>query len=114
MIDRLDIFEDRCEYTIAWDDDGNPGLLLGETVPKTYKEHTAATNAARVVGDCEKRRDGVLVWETITGAKRALRAARAAVKAVQANTPWPEWAIKAKAEGWKPPKGWKPGGSDHG
>lgn len=25
-----------------------------------------------------------------------------------AESTWPEWAITAKAAGWKPPKGWKP------
>jgi hypothetical protein len=25
-----------------------------------------------------------------------------------AENPWPDWAITAKAAGWKPPKGWKP------
>lgn len=22
--------------------------------------------------------------------------------------PWPDWAVKAKAEGWMPPEGWRP------
>lgn len=45
-------------------------------------------------------------------ASSLLSVARAAVKQAKsewtANVPWPDWAKTALAQGWKPPKGWKP------
>lgn len=40
--------------------------------------------------------------------KRVCNTALKAERAKRRDVPWPEWAIKATAEGWKPPKGWKP------
>ncbi len=50
---------------------------------------------------------GDFQWETEAAAKRALKKAEAALKAAQANKPYPEWAKQALAAGWKPPRGWK-------
>lgn len=108
MTMRLEIFApNNYEWGVAWDDEGCPGLWLGEKANDA--EHKAATAAARQVGRHPKASDQPLVWETYSEATKALRAARAAVKAVRDKRPWPKWAIKAKAEGWRPPRGWKPG-----
>lgn len=40
--------------------------------------------------------------------KKAQLALQAANDALISNAPWPEWAVRAKAAGWAPPKGWKP------
>lgn len=41
--------------------------------------------------------------------KRAMGEAKAALKALkEGGDPWPEWARIALANGWRPPKGWKP------
>lgn len=50
----------------------------------------------------------VFAWETLAGARTALAAIKAGLLADASKRPWPDWAIKAKAAGWKPPKGWKP------
>ena len=54
-------------------------------------------------------------WDSVSAAKRAItkinaarKADAAAQKALKAGKPWPEWAVKAKAEGWRAPKGWVP------
>lgn len=103
---RLDIFEERYEFIVAWDNDGYPGLALGEEYDDD-PEHVAANAAAASLGTHARRID-VMVWDTKSDAMKALRAARAAVKAVKSGKPMPPWAVTATAEGWKPPKGWKP------
>jgi hypothetical protein len=39
-------------------------------------------------------------------ARKAAKAAMLAISNVE--QPWPDWALKAKANGWTAPKGWKP------
>jgi hypothetical protein len=107
VTDRLDIFADRCNFIVAWDDEGCPGLALGEDAGDEL-EHDIATKAAEAIGTHDRRADGAFVWESESDAKKALRAARAAVRAAKAGKPLPEWAITATAAGWKPPKGWTP------
>lgn len=45
-------------------------------------------------------------------ARELLKVGRNAVKNAKlewdSGVPWPEWARTAQANGWKPPKGWKP------
>lgn len=54
-------------------------------------------------------RIGVLSYKQATAYLRAMRtAALGALRAFDAKTPWPEWALTAQAAGWTPPKGWKP------
>jgi hypothetical protein len=59
---------------------------------------------------CQPMADGTDIsgfyWNTQSGAIRALKAVRAAVEA--GGEPWPDWSLKAKEAGWKPPKGWRP------
>jgi hypothetical protein len=107
MTDRLDVYEERHDFIVAWDDEGYPGLCLGEDAGDEL-EHIAASTAAESLGTHHRRVDGTFIWETKSDAMKALRAARAAVKAAKAGKSWPEWAVKASAEGWKPPKGWTP------
>jgi hypothetical protein len=113
---RLEWFEDAYTYFIAWADPDGMGLALGEDAdrPDCSGDHKAATEAARIatlqtfsVGYL-----GRLEWESVSAVKKALRAARAAVKAWRAELPMPDWALKATAEGWKPPKGWRPSPPD--
>lgn len=52
-------------------------------------------------------------WASKALANKVLSQIRAETKvSLQANgesrAEWPEWAITAKANGWKPPKGWTP------
>lgn len=110
MIERLEIFEEDDQFIIAWDDDGCPGLILGDAPRNPLADHDAATMAARLTSGCTTRKDGTLSWDTITGARKALRTARTAAKLSKSDKvdAWPEWAVMARAEGWLPPNGWKP------
>lgn len=101
-------YEERGRYYIAWGDDDGPGLCLGEGGPGEAGDHAAATDAARRIGDPYKGQLGRLEWSSESTVRKALRAAKAAVEVWQAGVPLPDWAIKAQAEGWAPPKGWKP------
>jgi hypothetical protein len=107
---KLDIFSDRYEYIISWidPDDGEPGLSLGENADDP--EHVAASNAAMKLLEpgVQHKKDHALRWETKSGATKALRAARAAVRAHRQGKAWPDWAIQAQANGWSPPRGWTP------
>jgi len=105
-ITQLDVFPEGYGYGVAWEDEGCPGLFLGEKAKD--KEHEAATTAAKHIKGFRKDKVGRLLWDYESDALKALRAARSAVKAIRKNQPWPDWAIGAKAEGWSPPKGWTP------
>jgi hypothetical protein len=50
--------------------------------------------------------DGGFSFVSVAQAKRALAAANQAL--LSGEAPLPEWAAIAKANGWTPPKGWKP------
>jgi hypothetical protein len=52
------------------------------------------------------RRGGHFVFDSRADAKKAIAAARLAIKSLE--RPMPDWATRALAAGWKPPKGWKP------
>lgn len=47
-------------------------------------------------------------WPSRAAANTALRLINLALKNLTRDVPWPEWALKASAAGWKPPKNWKP------
>jgi hypothetical protein len=97
-------------------DDGEPGANLGETIysekdlkdPNADRESLpfiAATIAASKTEGVELR-EGAYTWQSDAQARKALKAAKLGMKNL--DTPWPDWAVKAKAAGWTPPKGWKP------
>ena len=125
MSDTLDITDGHHgTYRIAWFIDGHEGATLGdggETAAQLAKKIKAATGSSSeakssreyysaslvmFATDGMKRDSRGFYWESISDAKAALKVARLAVK--NCDHPWPDWAIKAKAAGWSPPRGWKP------
>lgn len=112
-------------YEIVWElvEEGDLGARLGEGDgrPPTDKEvnaaddlnwpHLRATQIAAkskgVENVTDDRKYFPYRWETKTDAEGCLREIRAVLKAGR-NNPMPDWALKASAAGWKPPKGWKP------
>lgn len=117
-INRLDVFYQQYRWIVAWDDEGYPGGILGESTEDEEghdPEHEAASKAARLCDPADGALGGAMYWDDEQSATRALRAARAAVKAhraavkaEKAGKPWPDWAKTAKAQGWREPKGWTP------
>lgn len=64
-------------------------------------------------GMCGSAEDAERLRRALRGLARGLLIlSRAATKQAQseedADRPWPEWAETARANGWKPPKGWRP------
>lgn len=112
--DKLAIQYDQYRHKIGWylAEEQEFGLMLGhETMAlKDAPETVAATNAIIALPSVHPGhlRDSEWIWESETTAKQALRVAKAAIAAVNDAKPMPEWALKATAEGWKAPKGWKP------
>jgi hypothetical protein len=115
---QLVVDADRLGYYICWyfPDEGDQGGTLGEstyTAAQLAKaepadwEHIKATITAGQTAGVERAGHDGYRWESRTDAFAALRAIKAAIKD-KSNKPWPEWAVQAKAAGWKPPKGWKP------
>lgn len=115
MSDRLIITNERQApgFRIQWafEDDDLGGYLCqnaddGKGDPPEDRDawqHWAASKAVQAAPGYA--RDTISAfWETESQAKVALRLAKAALKQ---ERPLPEWAQKALAEGWKPPKGWK-------
>jgi hypothetical protein len=105
-------------YRIAWflADEDDLGGTIGDGEDYSDAElANAATderphiiaNQAAAKTDGLKRDGRGYYWETKRAATTALRAMNLAIKN-DGGPPWPEWATKAAAEGWKPPKGWKP------
>jgi len=108
--DRLGVW--RITWFLA--EDGDLGASLGEQeytqaslekADPAERDHVLATLTAKKTAGV--KRDGTYYWESESAATKALRLINATLKADD-GAPWPEWAIKAKAEGWKAPKGWKP------
>lgn len=118
MSARLVWNQDRLGYYICWIIDGDEGGILGEeryTVDDLQREtdpdareHIAANLAASNSDGVQIPRHGCYYWETQAQVKAALKMAREAIKQAHRGTPWPEWALKAQAAGWTPPKGWTP------
>lgn len=128
--DRWDIEEHFDGYLIGWyfADDEEFGLHLGEDsatddVLRARLEREQDLDerevlVAELVGreKAEERNSmGQLQWLSKGKAKEALREIRHHIKvdaeqfkARQLAKPWPEWALTAVENGWKPPKGWKP------
>lgn len=86
-------------YLVQMSDDG-----LGEPPNDREEwEHWAASRAVRETNGYMHDNTGAY-WES----RRLACAARdVAVLAIKQERPLPEWAKRALAEGWKPPKGWK-------
>jgi hypothetical protein len=109
-------------WVICWSDDGDPGASLGEddtfaevksipTGEDVDREYYAAEIAAALLTPQPRRGSGMnhhYIWETEKEARKALREIKATMVSLLADTPWPDWAVKAKTAGWKAPKGWKP------
>lgn len=106
----------RGEYSVAWGYSENGsfeiGLVLGlpyggnnsdedEVVERVLTSFLEATPGARVEGN-------ELIMPSMQSANRLKNTLNEALLAYKANKPWPEWATKAKAAGWIPPKNWTP------
>lgn len=51
---------------------------------------------------------GGIHFDSSTRLREFFAAMKVALKRAHDEMPWPDWATKALAAGWKPPKGWKP------
>lgn len=111
--DKLMVVPDRWVHRIQWwiAEDGDMGAYLGERrsdgkgdPPKKAIDlpHWTACKAARETNP--KRDTSGFYWESANAAGAALRVVKAALAQ---ERPLPDWAIKATAEKWTPPKGWK-------
>lgn len=103
-------------WRIQWVFEGfGEGGTLGEDVhvdadladcePEERSHVIAVVTASKTEG-VERDQHG-FYWPSKAKANAALRAIKAAWK-TNTGASWPEWAVKAQAAGWKPPKGWKP------
>lgn len=94
-------------FEIGWyfPDEGDFGQMIGDE-PNGLPERTVMSTVS--LHPVTKSDIGGWRWATRRDASRALKAIEAALKAEEASAPMPTWATKALAEGWKPPKGWKP------
>ena len=104
IVMQLDMYGD--EHFLAWyiPEDGDVGGSIGEV--EKGQPHEEICRLARENGG--KKRGGRYLWPSKKAADAALRAINAAMLAWEAGKPLPEWALKATAEGWTPPKGWTP------
>ena len=110
--DKLKIIADALGYRIQWWLGNEPGGYLEKcaTHHEEDDEHFVACSAARnaEVSHGHGYDWEGLIWSSKTDAQKALNAANAALEAHRSSKPYPEWAVKALAAGWKVPKGWKP------
>jgi hypothetical protein len=113
----LDIDESRYEIKIAWylPDEGDFGLYLANESHSKWEGAEETNVAIDVLRDYWKSKGWALPsegrdfeFESRSQAKEALRLINARLFYLGENKPLPEWAKKALAEGWNPPKGWKP------
>jgi len=114
--DKLDIDERGYISKIGWfiAEDGDFGLFLGNINFSKFDdafETRAACDAIRSLPPALQPMNidrDEWEWDSSSAARKALVAARAAIKLAGANRPLPAWATTALANGWKAPKGWKP------
>lgn len=112
------------EFQLVWynAEEGEHGASIGEydgdVSDCTDDDDRLFRLAERVVqrladewgADAVYRSSSRIAWQFSSKSKatEALRQIKAEWKALQAATPWPEWAVEAVRNGWKPPKGWTP------
>ena len=117
MIDDADSYAYRIVWYLAEEQDYGAVLGEGGVHPtredlekiEDFEDRTTAL-CDIVAGESSgvQHDDKGYCWESRSAAQTALRSCNAAMKQLASGKPWPEWAMKAKAAGWKPPKGWKP------
>lgn len=102
--EHLDIEERPYSIRIGWvmPFDGEFGAFLGDEARPSDPETKIAQEAVKPFAEDD------YTFSTLAKAKKALTAANEALFAAKSGKPWPDWALRAKAEGWKPPKGWTP------
>lgn len=118
MKDKLVIVDREYVYRIEWfiAETGDEGATLGEVKysqtqlaaekdPET-RVHILATITASKSKGVRHDTHGYY-WDERKHVTQALREIKIALKGDK-GVPWPDWAVKAAAEGWKAPKGWKP------
>lgn len=116
---RWTVQEDGWEFCIQWYDseEGDLGAYLGDgpngglfpaEADDWERAHNIAICELQKLGLGRYDRSQYYKFETMADAKRALAIVKAAQQAAKDNKPWPNWALQAKAAGWKPPKGWTP------
>lgn len=77
--------------------------------PERGSEDWRVWRAVKVALECGATYDSHgLCFEEKSAGTKALRRIKAEWKAAESEVPWPEWALKAVSEGFKPPKCWKP------
>jgi hypothetical protein len=99
-------------YRIGWflADHQEMGVMLGQRLmqqesPPEDRDVWESWMAERTAAETSPEHDiDGYYWETKVAATAALRHIR---EALRQDRSLPEWAQKALAEGWKPPKGWK-------
>ena len=84
--------------------EGDPEYWMSDNAPSNREEweYWASAKAIHSLG-AERDNEGFF-FDSRSAANAALKVAKEALKQ---DRPLPEWAQKALAEGWKPPKGWK-------
>jgi len=122
--DKLVVDEIDGEWRIVWWlDDDDHGAILGEILytqedldrepDQETRDHIAASLAVQALGPERGTAYRSFFWEQRSDAVKALAVAKAAIKAdrllgKEEHRGWPSWALTALANGWTPPKKWKP------
>jgi hypothetical protein len=120
-MERLDIQERPDGYCeIGWWDEANDiegYLCLGEVVvygdededeARACEEHNWISSEVAKQFPADHLDGDRYLWDGVAKSKKVLALARALQKQFRSKPrPWPDWALRAAAENWKPPKGWK-------
>jgi len=115
---KLGLFDESKGFRIRWIDpeDGEEGGAVGDArdeykkAPDPNKDRDAweVYIVETALKDLDPKPEFDLegyFWDNKREAHAAFRIAKAAL---EQEKPMPDWAKKAVAEGWKPPRGWKP------
>lgn len=114
--DKLQVFEGNFGFYVAWflADECDGGARLGDGYsgrsrppPENREDYECWLServAYEIAADAYVPGRGVYLWDSRTEASRVLRVINERLKQPR---DLPDWAKKALAEGWKPPKGWQ-------
>lgn len=93
-------------WCVGWDPGDGRAKLLGQG--RDQLSQRLIVEVPRYAIPDGRSSTGEAYWSSKRRAALAMRMARLVSREMEDGVPWPRWAKQAIAEGWKPPRRWRP------